>query len=340
MSVVRRMCGMKIMLSSRRLRHVARAIIFLIVVALVAGMVSCIMFPSRLTLTITSTDGGSVTVPGEGTFTYFVPQCCPTEELVAEADEGYRFVEWTGGYVDNPDAAITWVMIGSDESITAHFGPECTPMITAGSFHTVGLKDNGRVFAVGDNYHGQCDVSSWRGIIQVAAGGNHTVGIKFDGTAVAIGDNYDGQCDVGAWNITHVAAGYWHTAGLKDNGTVVAVGNNDDGQCDVSDWTDITHVAAGGVHTVGLKSDGTVVAVGNNDFGQCNVGNWTDITRVATGGVHTVGLKSDGSVVAVGNNYFGQCNVGNWTDIIQVAAGGSHTVGLKSNGTVVAVGNN
>jgi len=211
--------------------------------------------------------------------------------------------------------------------------------VAAGSAHTVGLKSDGTVVAVGRNNFGQCDVGGWTDITQVAAGGTHTVGLKSDGTVVAVGYNYDGQCDVGGWtDITQVAAGSAHTVGLKSDGTVVAVGRNDDGQCNVGGWTDITQVAAGLYHTVGLKSDGTVVAVGRNDDGQCNVGGWTDIIRVATSYYHTVGLKSDGTVVAVGNNSFGQCNVGGWTDITQVAAANYHTVGLKSDGTVVAVG--
>ena len=36
--------------------------------------------------------------------------------------------------------------------------------IAAGYRHTVGLKSNGTVTAVGDNKYGQCDVSDWRGI--------------------------------------------------------------------------------------------------------------------------------------------------------------------------------
>jgi len=144
---------MRIILSSSRFRHVARAIIFLIVVALVAGMAGCSCIPFTHRLTITSTEGGSVTTPGEGTFSYFSMQCCPSQELVAEADEGYRFVEWTGDVClpDYADAAITWIMFLHECSITAHFWPECIPMVAAGGLHTAGLKDNGRVFALGNN---------------------------------------------------------------------------------------------------------------------------------------------------------------------------------------------
>jgi hypothetical protein len=74
----------------------------------------------------------------------------------------------------------------------------------------------------------------------VAAGLYHTVGLKSDGTVVAVGDNLFGQCDVGCWtDIIQLAAGYGHTVGVKDDGTVVAVGDNDFGQCNVSSWTDI-----------------------------------------------------------------------------------------------------
>ena len=34
--------------------------------------------------------------------------------------------------------------------------------LAAGHRHTVGLKSDGTVTAVGDNKYGQCDVSSWR----------------------------------------------------------------------------------------------------------------------------------------------------------------------------------
>ncbi|MBR6810350.1 MAG: chromosome condensation regulator, partial [Clostridia bacterium] len=72
---------------------------------------------------------------------------------------------------------------------------------SAGSYHTVGLKADGTVVAVGPNSHGRCNVSSWRDIVSVSGGGNHTVGLKADGTVVVVGSNFKGQCNVGDWNL-------------------------------------------------------------------------------------------------------------------------------------------
>ena len=219
--------------------------------------------------------------------------------------------------------------------------------VAAGYSHTVGLKSDGTVVAVGYGYAREegekepWEVDGWANISQVAGGGSYTVGLETDGTVVAVGHNYDGQCNVGNWtDITQVAAGGAHTVELRSDGTVVAVGSNVFGQCEVGNWTDIVQVAAGALHTVGLESNGTVVAVGDNDHGECNVAEWTGINQTAAGTSHTVGLKSDSTVVGVGYNEYGQCNVGDWTGVVQVAAGGGHTVGLKADGTVVALGDN
>ena len=99
------------------------------------------------------------------------------------------------------------------------------------------MKPDGTVVAVGNNSYGQLNVSSWTDIVQISAGGWHTVGVKSDGTALAVGHNSYGQCDVSSWtDIMQVSAGTFHTVGLKSDGTVVAVGRNDYGQCDVFSW--------------------------------------------------------------------------------------------------------
>ena len=296
--------------------------------------------PGQFSLTIRSTTGGVVTIPGEGTLTYDEGTVV---DLMAEAEESYRFISWVGdvGTITNANAAITSITMNDNYCITANFGPEYNPIVATGWAHTVGVKSVGSVITVGDNDWGQCDVSDWTAIKQVAAGYYHTVGLKSDGSVVAVGWNDYGQCDVGGWIETdQVAAGYYHTVGLKSDGTVVAVGDNDFGQCNVGTWTDIVQVTAGAVHTVGVKYDGTVVAVGDSTYGRCEVDDWTQIVQVSAGRYHTVGLKADGTVVAVGRDDDGQCNAGGWADIRLVEAGGYHTVGVESGGNTVAVGYN
>lgn len=219
--------------------------------------------------------------------------------------------------------------------------------ISAGYCHTVALKSDGTVVAVGfcsdaDYREGErCDVFEWKDIISVAAGSINTIGLQSDGTVVAAGKNRYGENDVSGWkNIVALETGDHYTVGLQSDGRVVACGLNDDGGCDVSDWNNIIDVSTRSRHTVGLKIDGTVVAVGMNDYGQCDVSDWDDIIMVEAGSFHTVGLKSDGTVVSTGLNNDGGCNVSDWSDIIAIAAGNYHTVGLKSDGTVVAVGSN
>ena len=301
---------MKIIPNSRRHRYMAGVGIFLVTIALIVGMISWPPAPSY-NLTIASTAGGSVTTPGEGTFTYYEGTVVI---VIAKAEEGYHFVNWSGnvGTIANVGAATTTITMGGNYSITANF-TQYTIQVDAGAAHTVGVKNDGTVVAVGWNEYGQCDVGNWTDIVQVDAGAAHTVGVKNDGTVVAVGYNNDGQCNVSGWtSIIQVAAGDFHTVGVKSDGTVVTVGGNSSGQCNVDGWTDIIQVDAGAAHTVGVKSDGTVVAVGNNGDGQCNVDGWTDIIQVTAGDLHTVGVKDNGTVVAVGRNDEGQCNVDGW----------------------------
>ena len=110
-------------------------------------------------------------------------------------------------------------------------------MIIAGTYHTVGLKAEGTVVAVGWNAYGQCDVSGWRDIVAISAGDGHTVGLKADGTVVAVGWNEYGQCNVDGWrDIVAISVGYNHTVGLKADGTMVAVGDNGGDKCNFSGW--------------------------------------------------------------------------------------------------------
>lgn len=213
--------------------------------------------------------------------------------------------------------------------------------VSGGQAFSVGLLNNGRVIATGDNIYGQCDVNNWDGIVELSAGYFHTVGLKSDGSVIAIGNNDYGQCDVQGWaDIISISAGDVQTVGITKDGQVLAVGYNNYGQCNVSDWEHVIMVSAEQNHTVGLKADGTVCATGDNKYGQCDVSKWTDIVAVAAGGGHTVALKRDGTVIAIGSNKYGQCDVNEWQDVVAIAAGAAHTIGLRADGTVLAVGYN
>jgi hypothetical protein len=102
-------------------RYVAKVGIFLVALALIAGTASCIFV--RYDLTTSSTEGGQVTTPGEATFTYGKGTVV---SLVAEPEQGYRFVNWTGDVdtVANVNAALTTITMNGHYSILANFGLE------------------------------------------------------------------------------------------------------------------------------------------------------------------------------------------------------------------------
>jgi len=71
-------------------------------------------------LTISSTEGGSVTTPGEGIFAYYSETVV---ELVARPASGYRFVNWSGDVYDiaNVNAVSTTITMNDDYSVIANF---------------------------------------------------------------------------------------------------------------------------------------------------------------------------------------------------------------------------
>lgn len=111
---------MKAIHDSSRRHYVAVFSVFFVVAALLTGGMTC---DSTYQLTISSTDGGSVTVPGEGTRSY---DAGTVVELLASPDEGYEFRGWTGdtAQIAAPDSAFTVITMNGSCSITANFGEE------------------------------------------------------------------------------------------------------------------------------------------------------------------------------------------------------------------------
>ena len=145
-------------------------------------------------------------------------------------------------------------------------------------------------------------------VTKVAAGGSHSLFLKRDGSLWAMGNNRGGQ--LGDWynylyqqyigglvvftnlpdpivasNVTAIAAGGWHSLFLKSNGSLWGMGDNSYGQLGASIYqnltfsapvqivaSNVTAIAAGYEHSLFLKSDGSLWAMGNNGYGQLGDG--------------------------------------------------------------------
>jgi len=172
-----------------------RISVLLIIVALVVGMVGCPTSPEptptvEYSLTISSSEGGSVITPGEATFTF---EAGTVVDLIAQAEEGYRFRNWIGdvGTIADASAAQTTIVIDGDLTISSVFVAQY--VLTIGS--TVG----GEVATPGEGTFSY-DVGT---VVQLAAealegyrfaGWTGDVGnvanIEADATAITMNDDY------------------------------------------------------------------------------------------------------------------------------------------------------
>jgi hypothetical protein len=110
---------MKTMPSPRRNHYIVRVGIFLITVALVIGTIGCAPVV-RYNLTVSSTEGGKVVSPGEGTFSAYGRRGV---NLIAASSLGYHFVNWTGNVstITDVNSAVTTITLCGNCSITANF---------------------------------------------------------------------------------------------------------------------------------------------------------------------------------------------------------------------------
>ncbi len=101
-----------------------RVSIFVVTLALITGMVGCGNATTVYHLIIIDTEGGEVTEPGEGAFSY---DKGTVVNLVAEANEGCHFVNWSGNVatIANVEVATTTITMNDNYFIIyAIFGLE------------------------------------------------------------------------------------------------------------------------------------------------------------------------------------------------------------------------
>ena len=141
--------------------------------------------------------------------------------------------------------------------------------------------------------------------IQVSAGRFHSCGVKNTGGVVCWGSNIERQSTPPGGAFTQVSAGGFHSCGLRSDGRVACWGANNAGQSNPPSGT-FTQVEDGFQHSCGVRSDGSVACWGStNGSGQSNppVGTFT---QVSGGEFHSCGVKSDGSVACWGDDSVGQ----------------------------------
>ena len=120
--------------------------------------------------------------------------------------------------------------------------------LAAGRYHSLGLKEDGTVWAWGGNPHGQLgngtnvssnvpvQVSGLTGVVAIAAGWYHSMAVKDDGT-------------VWAWDSTRWAS--WAMAPAPTRICCPRAGERAYGVTSVAGWTSC-------YHSLPLKNDGTV----------------------------------------------------------------------------------
>ena len=253
--------------------------------------------------------------------------------------------------------ALTPATAVADSAPTACQRP--VTAIAAGDSHSLAVKDDGTVWAWGNNGTGQLGggvgyisepqpvQAAVSGISRVAVGANHSFGLGADGSLWGWGDNTYGQVGSGATQL---------------------------GPAHLTAITGMTAISGGYSHSLGLRGDGTVWAWGRNQYGQLGngttttaanptpvqVSGLTGVTAIAGGADvdYSLALKGDGSVWAWGNNAAGQLGDGTTTSrsapvqvtglagVIAISAGSpsttenGHSLALKSDGTVWAWGYN
>jgi alpha-tubulin suppressor-like RCC1 family protein len=244
-------------------------------------------------------------------------------------------------------------------------------IVSAGTAHTLFLKNNGTVYATGDNSAGELgngtttnstqpvevlmNISTpLTGIVAIAADNNESMAVDNQGRVWAWGLNTNGELGTGNATATPYAT-------------------------QVSGLSNMLAIASGQNHTVALKADGSVWSWGANGSGQ--VGNGTvsawvtqpvqviapatqsgpylqSIVAVAAGFNHSLAVDNTGKVYAWGDNTYGELGDGDAallsqlqpvqvknnttpiTNVVGIVADGTNSFAIENNGNLFAWGDN
>lgn len=233
------------------------------------------------------------------------------------------------------------------------------------------------------------------GVTDISAGTWHTCSLTNDGTVKCWGHNSQGQLgdgtstnryipvDVSGLNSggKGIATGFFHTCAVTQKGAVKCWGNNKYGQLgdgsnnrgNINTPVDVfglssgvITITAGDYHTCALTQSGAVKCWGYNPSGQLGDGTnkqsnipvnvtglSSGIKSISAGELHTCAVTQSGAAICWGNNLNGQLGDGTniyrntpvrvfglSSGIADIAAGKEHTCAITNNGAVKCWGNN
>ena len=209
--------------------------------------------------------------------------------------------------------------------------------VSAGVYHTCGVRSDGSVACWGDNEDGQSTPPAGS-FVSVSAGWYHTCGVRSTGSVACWGSNEYGGATPPAGSFLSVSAGWDHTCGVRSSGSVACWGSDEYGGATPPAGSFVS-VNAGVNHTCGVKSNGFVACWGNNDYGSQATPPAGSFLSVSAGDSHTCGVRSNDSVACWGRDEYGQSTppAGSF---VSVSAGVAHTCGVRSNDSVACWGNN
>jgi alpha-tubulin suppressor-like RCC1 family protein len=352
---------------------------------------------------------------GDGSFNNTnLPQRIVTGGVIAIAGSGHTLFVKTNGSL--------WGMGGNDQgqlgdghptTISPPYGIDLPEQILAGGVtavsaggqHSLIIKTNGSLWAMGFNTSGQLGDGTTAtsapfgvslpeqivasNVVAVAAGAGHSLFLKSDGSLWAMGANNNGQLGDGTQNNTNrpeeivtsnvvaIAAGNNHSLFLKSDGSLWGMGYNVQGDLGIGNFVNtnrpqqivpsgVTAIAAGFEHSLFIKSDGSLWGMGAASTGQLGGGSSikTDhpveivvsgVTAIAGGTLHSLFLKSDGTLWAVGYNAYGELGDGSFKEtaipeqifppplppgsaVTKISAGYEHSLFVRSDGSLWAMG--
>jgi alpha-tubulin suppressor-like RCC1 family protein len=228
--------------------------------------------------------------------------------------------------------------------------------IAAGDYHSLFIKSDGSLWAMGHNFYGELGDGTFGGLV-----GTNNVGTNLPEQVVTGG-------------VTAVTAGFGHSLFIKTNGSLWGMGYNGSGELGDGTYNNtnrpeqivangVTAIAAGAGHSLFVKSDGSLWGMGGDDEGELGTGNYyistnrpilivaSNVMAVAAGEGHSLFIKRDGSLWGMGGNLNGQLGDGTQNTVYSpkqivasgvtaVAAGNYYTIFTKSDGSLWGMGQN